>query len=158
MYVLCPHLLPAITGTEDAEEQCGRVLGLQFHHDNTHELYALDGSNGLVKINVDTKEIHTLFQTRRLDGSVPFTKFVNDLAVLPNGSIFFTDSSKKFSRRENRMEVLECRANGQLLHYNPTDSSVHVAGDGIHFANGICPSTNGDSLLICETTMARIMR
>ncbi len=145
--------------SRESEERCGRILGIDFHKDRHNELYAIDSSNGLLKVNVDTGEVELLVPSgKQGDKHVPFSNFLNDVVVLRNGSVYFTDSSKKFSRRQNRMEAVECRANGQLLHYNPADRSVSIVLDKLHFPNGICIGGNEESVLISETTRARILR
>ena len=75
-----------------------------------------------------------------------------------NGSIFFTDSSSKFSRDMLIMEVYEGRPNGKLVHYNPVDRSLSVVIPKLHFANGLSQSPNDEFLVIVETTRARILR
>ena len=146
------------TGTEGAEEWCGRVLGMGFHKQNIDELYAIDCSHGLLTVNVQSGETRTLVPTNDKSGDVPYTNFLNDLVVLTNGSVFFTDSSKKYKRWENKMEVLESGSYGQLLHYDPTSGQVHVVVHELFFPNGICISEDEEYLLISETTRARITR
>ena len=131
---------------------------MHFDPHNPDELYTVDSSRGLTKVNVRTGEVRLLAPSHDKTGKFPYMNFVNDLIVLSNGSVFFTDSSKKFGRVHNRMEVLECRANGQLLHYNPTDNSVGVIAEDLFFPNGICISHDGQSLLVVELTRARILR
>ena len=146
-------------GTDDAEDYCGRALGMQFSREDPDVLYVADCSHGLKTVNVKTGHTRIVVPRRPLSGNAHYcANFVNDLVVLPNGSVLFTDSSKKFSRRDNRLECLECRGNGQLLHYNPTDGSVHVLVDGLHFPNGMCLSADGNSVLIVESTRVRIQR
>ena len=145
-------------GSYEAELHCGRALGLQFDPHNPAELYTADSSLGLRKVNVHTGEVRTLIPSRDVTGKFPYIKFANDLVVLPNGSVFFTDSSKKFGRTENRMEVMECRGNGQFIHYNPTDDSLQVIKEDLFFPNGICISHDRQSLLIVELTRARVLR
>ncbi len=151
-------LFNCIAASEENEERCGRILGMDFHKERDSELYAIDSSHGLLKVNVDTGEVAVLVPTMQRDGHVPFINFVNDVVVLRNGSIFFSDSSKKFARKENRLEVVESQPNGQLLHYNPHDGSVVVVLDGLFFPNGICTGDDENVLLISETTRARILR
>lgn len=154
------HYPTICTGTDEAEDHCGRALGIQFSQENPDVLYVADCAHGLRTVNVKTGHTHLVVPKRNSrSGNIHYcANFVNDLVVLPNGSVLFTDSSKKFSRRDNRMEALECRGNGQLLQYNPTDDSVHVLVDGLHFPNGMCLSADGNSVLIVETTRARILR
>ena len=147
-----------LPGSSKAEQHCGRALGMHFDPHSPDELYTVDSSRGLTKVNVHTGEVRLLVPSHDTTGKFPYMNFENDLVVLPNGSVFFTDSSKKFGRVQNRMEVLECRANGQLLHYNPTDNSVEVIAEDLFFPNGICISHDGQSLLVVELTRARILR
>lgn len=157
MHVHASHIISTFIAPKENEEWCGRVLGVDFHKERHNELYAMDSSHGLLKVNVDTGEVDILIPINQ-EGNVPILNFPNDLVVLHNGSVFFTDSSKKFNRKENRLDVLEGRGNGQLVHYNPTDGSVSVVLDGLHFPNGICVGGHDDILLISETTRARIVR
>ena len=78
--------------------------------------------------------------------------------VLANGSIFFTDSSRKFRRPDVLFDIIEGRGNGQLLHFDPGPRKTHVVLDGLPFPNGMCLSHDETALLIAETTRARIMR
>lgn len=146
------------TGSVEAEHHCGRVLGLHFHHSNPYILYAADCAFGLLQLNINSGEVEVLVPQGQRDGENPFINFGNDLVVLSNGSIFFTDSSRKFSRYDNILDVFEGRPNGQLLHYHPGEKRCYVAVAEMHFPNGICLSQDGGALLISETTRARIQR
>ena len=135
------------------------MLGLHRHNSNPDLLYAADSRYGLLEINVRLKKVTVLVpQEQHTGGDIPFIHFSNSLAVLANGSIFFTDSSTKFKIHDSIFDVLEGRANGQLLHYNPAEKKVHVVSRDLHFPNGICLSYDGKSLLIAELSRARILR
>ena len=147
-----------LKGSVEAESHCGRVLGLHFHHSNPDILYAADCAFGLLQLNINSGEVEVLVPQGQRDGENPFINFGNDLVVLSNGSIFFTDSSRKFSRLDNVLDVFEGRPNGQLLHYNPVEKRCYIAVAEMHFPNGICLSQDGEALLISETTRTRIQR
>ena len=140
------------------EKLCGRPLGLHFNPNNEDELYVSDSSIGLIKVNIKSKEVVTLVPANSVVGDRRILNFPNDLVVLANGTIFYTDSSKKFSRDQNRHDFFESRANGELLYYNPSDESYGVLKDGLFFPNGICLTHDNHALLIAETTRARIIR
>ena len=89
---------------------------------------------------------------------IPFVNFCNDLVVLANGSIFFTDTSKKFLRADVVLEAYEGRANGQLLHYDPIAKIAHVILSELYLPNGVCLNHNGTALLLAESSRARILR
>lgn len=134
------------------------MLGLHLHPTNPDILFAADSSFGLLEINVRSKQVEILVPHRQADEDTPFINFSNNLVVLANGSIFFTDSSKKFLRRDVILDVYEGRPNGQLLHYDPTLKRTHVILDGIHLANGLCLTLDNTALLFAETSRARILR
>ena len=109
-------------------------------------------------MNIISKEVEILVPQRQVNEDIPFINFCNNLVVLANGSIFFTDSSKKFVHRDVLLEVYEGGANGQLLHYDSSLKKTHVVLDGLHFPNGLCLSHDSTALLFAETTRARILR
>ena len=127
-----------------------------FNQDNQQEMFFTDSSLGLLKVSLESLTVETLVS--RAESPVP-VNFLNDLVQLPNGSLLITDSSLKFSRHDNVLEVLECGANGQLLVYNPQDGTLHVILRDLHFPNGLSMSvSDSESVLFVETTRARIMR
>lgn len=145
-------------GRASMEEKCGRPLGLHFHPTDNNLLYIADSYKGLLLANVKSGQIKTLVDAHHPGEGILPLRLTNDVAVLSNGSVFFTDSSNKFDRVNNRMEFLEGAGNGRLMHYNPSNGIVQVAVSGLHFANGITVTPNEEHLLISETTRARILR
>ena len=145
-------------GTLSEESRCGRALGLEINPKEPYLLYIADCYHGISMLDLKTGERVTLVNSSALPPDIPPMKFVNDIAVLNNGSIFFTDSSSKFSRDMLLMDVYEGRPNGKLVHYNPVDRSLSVVIPKLHFANGLSQSPNDEFLVIVETTRARILR
>ena len=143
-----------LKGTQSEEFRCGRALGLEINPKEPFLLYIADCYHGISTLDLKTGERVTLVNSSAL----PPIKYINDIAVLNNGSIFFTDSSSKFSRDMLIMEVYEGRPNGKLVHYNPVDRSLSVVIPKLHFANGLSQSPNDEFLVIVETTRARILR
>ena len=146
-----------IIGTLEAERLCGRPLGMHFDPNNSDELYVADSSIGLLRVNVKLGNVETLVPVNSTLGRRRILNFPNDLVVLVNGSVFYTDSSLKFTRQQNRLEFLESRAHGELLYYNP-DGSYGVLKSGLFFPNGICLTHDESAVLIAETSRARILR
>ena len=147
-----------LKGTQSEEFRCGRALGLEINPKEPYLLYIADCYHGISTLDLKTGERVTLVNSSSLPPDIPPMKFVNDIAVLNNGSIFFTDSSSKFSRDMLLMDVYEGRPNGKLVHYNPVDRSLSVVIPKLHFANGLTQSPNDEFLVIVETTRARILR
>lgn len=145
-------------GTLNAESHCGRVLGLEISPVDPYLLYICDCYHGLSTLHLKTKERKTLVNTSNTYPGISPIKFANDLVVLTNGSVFFTDSSYKFSRSELMFDIFEGRPNGKLLHYNPLDDSLNVVLPQLYFPNGLCANSDESFLVMAETTKARILK
>ncbi|KAE8658403.1 Protein STRICTOSIDINE SYNTHASE-LIKE 13 [Hibiscus syriacus] len=63
--------------------------------------------------------------------------FANDLDIHKNGSIFFTDTSRKYNRVYHFFILLEGETTGRILRYDPPTKTTHVVLDGLAFPNGI---------------------
>ena len=118
-------------------------------------MYVSDSAIGLLKVNIQRKKREVLIDAN--NPPIPLN-FLNDLVELPNGTVLVTDSSLKFSRHDNILDVIESRPNGQLLAYEPVDGSVKVVLKDLFFPNGICLHHDGESVLLAETSRARILR
>ncbi len=126
-------------------------LGMKF--DSLGNLIVACGDKGLISINPNG-EISTLSTE---EGGVPF-KFTNDLDISTDGTIYFTDSSFKFSIHELSYEIMEHRPNGRLLAYDPNTKKTTLLIDGLHFANGVAISPDQSFLLVCDMEEYRILK
>lgn len=137
------------------EEMCGRPLGMVINRQNEDELYVADSSVGLLRVNLRTKSVEILISKNSSSFRV---NLLNDIVQLPNGSLLITDSSLKFNRHDNVLDILESSGNGQLILYEPADGSVHVVLSHLYFPNGLCLHGDNESVMVVETTRARILR
>ena len=160
VHVLCKWIQPKklMYHLSTAQGDCGRPLGMYFHPQDKNTLYVADAYKGLLSIDLETRRVHTLVDARHPGKGISPMMLVDDLVVLSNGSIFFTDMSKKFSVDDVDAEVAEGRPNGRLFHYNPSDGSLHTVLGDLHAANGVCIGPNEEFLLVAETTRARLIR
>lgn len=76
------------------EKKCGRPLGLRFDKDGGN-LYIADAYYGLLVVGPEGG-LATPLSTHDVEGN-PIL-FANDLDIHTNGSIFFTDTSKRYNR------------------------------------------------------------
>lgn len=135
----------------------GRPLGLAFGAEGT--LYVADGVRGLLA--VDTTGQVTVLATEA-EGR-PFG-FADDLDVAPDGRVYFSDASSKFtvSRRQDAaastLDVIEHGGHGRLLEWDPVTRQVQVIAAGLQFANGVALTTDGRAVLLAETGSYRILR
>ncbi|KAK3019888.1 hypothetical protein RJ639_002937, partial [Escallonia herrerae] len=135
------------------EPRCGRPLGLRFHKESG-ELYIADSYYGLMVVGPEGGLATPL--ATHVEGK-PIL-FANDLDIHKNGSIFFTDTSKRYNRVNHFFIMLEGESTGRLLRYDPPTRTTHVILEGLAFPNGVQISKDQSFLLFTETTNCRVMR
>ncbi len=136
----------------------GRPLGIEFDSDgnllvaNAYVGLQRISPGGLVEVLVDT-----------FDGK-PIA-YADDVAVAPDGLIYFTDASAKFSARDaggtyeaSLLDIIEHGGHGRVFRHDPTTGTTTVLLEGLNFANGIAASDDGRFLLVAETGSYRILR
>jgi sugar lactone lactonase YvrE len=122
----------------------GRPLGLEWLGDGS--LLVCDAVRGLLRADLDTGAVETLVSD--VDG-VPM-RFCNNAAVAADGTVYFTDSSKRFGLDAWRGDLIEHSSSGRLLRRGLSDE-VTVLLDGLDFANGVALSPDGSFVLVAET-------
>lgn len=129
----------------------GRPLGLRF--DKAGNLIVADAYKGLLSIS--PAAAITVLSTEM--GGVPFL-LTDDLDIGADGTIYFTDASKKFTVAQTTDDFLEHRPNGRLLAYDPATKTTRLLLDQLYFANGVAISPDQTFLLFAETNKYRIQR
>lgn len=129
----------------------GRPLGLAF--DLNGNLIVADAIKGLLSLAPDGS-VSVL--TTGADG-VPFG-CTNDLDVAADGTIYFTDASRKFPLANFTADILEHGPNGRLLAYDPMTKTTWTILSHLHFANGVAMSPDQLSVLVVETGKYRVHR
>ncbi|KAI0499579.1 hypothetical protein KFK09_017785 [Dendrobium nobile] len=151
---VCANGVNSTTEKQHAkEEQCGRPLGLRFNK-KTGDLYIADAYYGLMAVGPEGGLAVSLANT--VEGK-PIL-FANDLDIHKNGSLFFTDTSMRYTRRNHFLILLEGEKTGRLLRYDPLNMTTHVVLNGLAFPNGVQLSADQMFLLFTETTNCRVMR
>jgi len=129
----------------------GRPLGMAFTPNGM--LIVADAYEGLLAISAGGK-ISTLATGA---GGTPFG-FTDDVAVAPDGTIYFTDASSKYGQPHYLKAIFEHGGYGRLLRYEPYSGRVRVLLKHLQFANGVTVSGDGRFLLITETGSYRVLR
>ena len=150
------YYFTAIAGTLELEQTCGRPLGMRFDRYGINLIVA-DAYYGLLEVNPRARTVNTLVPPTPGINGKPF-RFVNDLDIARDGTIYFTDSSTKWQRCQVSHIMFEGEATGRLMAYHPKTGDMEVLMEGLHFANGVQLSPEGDHVLVAETTMSRIMK
>jgi len=132
-------------------ETHGRPLGLAF--DRSGNLIVADAIKGLLAVS-KAGEVKVL--ATEADGE----KFgcLNDLDVGADGTIYFTEASKKFPMSQFTNDLLEHQPNGRLLAFDPGSQKPRTVLRDIYFANGVAVSPDQSFVLVAETGRYRVRR
>lgn len=137
----------------------GRVLGFDF--DAQGRMIAADPMKGLLMITTDGR-VSVLLD--RVSAGDPI-RYANAVVVAPDGTIYFTDASRRFAPAEwggtyeaSVLDILEQSATGRVLAHDPATGSTRVVAHGLSFANGIALSADGRNLFVTETGRYRIWK
>lgn len=121
----------------------GRPLGLEWLPDG--KVLICDANRGLLTLDKDNR-IATLLG--EIDGRP--MKFCNNADVLPDGTIYFTDSSTRFGVAEWMADLLEHSSTGSVYRLTPDGELTRLA-TGRPFPNGVALSGDRNTLFFAET-------
>jgi sugar lactone lactonase YvrE len=130
---------------ENIADTGGRPLGVELLPDG--RLLVCDARRGLLAVDPGGIERLTTEPMR----------FCNNAAVGADGTVWFTDTSRRFGIDDWRADIIEHSGTGRLLRRDP-GGAVEVVLDGLEFANGVALSATGDFVLVAETGAYRIRR
>ena len=129
----------------------GRPLGLIF--DRNGNLIVADAIKGLLSVN-KAGEIKLL--AAEAEG---FNfQCLNDLDIGADGTIYFTEASRKFPMTQHVYDLLEHGPNGRLLALHPQAQGPRTLLEDLHFANGVAVSPDQTFVLVAETGKYLIRR
>jgi sugar lactone lactonase YvrE len=137
----------------------GRVLGFDF--DAQGRMIAADAIKGLLAITED-RQVTVLTDHVAPDDPI---RFADAVVVAPDGTIYFTDASTRFSPADwggtygaSVLDIMEQSATGRVLAYDPATGKTRIVAHGLSFANGIALSSDGHTLFVNETGRYRIWK
>jgi sugar lactone lactonase YvrE len=129
----------------------GRPLGLEATTDG--RLLICDSPNGLLELDLKTGALRTLVTH---DGAEPLI-FCSNVVAAPDGDLFFTISSMRYSFRDWRLDFIENVPTGRVYR-RAADGTLTRLMDGLRFANGLVRTRDGKSLIVAETAGRRLLR
>jgi sugar lactone lactonase YvrE len=129
----------------------GRPLGIERMPDG--RLLVCDARRGLLAVEPHSGAVSSLLGEL---GGVPM-RFCNNAAVARDGTIYFSDSSRRFGIDHWRAEVMEHSGTGRLIRLSP-DGKVEVVLDGLEFANGVALAADESFVCVAETGAYRVQR
>lgn len=129
----------------------GRPLGLTVAHDgrllicsSPGGLLAMDRNAGSTEVLVDAVNFRPL-------------QFCSNVVELPDGTIYFTESTAKFTYDHFKGAIIEARGDGGLFRRDP-DGTVTTLADNLYFANGLTVTADGSALVFAESQGRRLSK
>ena len=132
-------------------ETGGRPLGLAVARDG--RLLVCTSPGGLLAMNTDGGKFETIVD--EVDGRR--LQFCSNVTEMPDGTIYFTESTSAFTYAHYLGAVFEARGRGSLFRRDP-DGTVLTVIPGLYFANGVTPTADGSALVIAETQGRRLSK
>ncbi len=136
----------------------GRPLGIEV--DSHGALIVANAELGLQRVTTDGTVTVLL---GAIDGEA--LQNANNLGIAPDGMIYFTQSSTKFTAADfggsyaaSLLDILEHGGHGNVYSLDPANGNVTRLMTGLNYANGIAVSDDGDFLLVAETGHYRILK
>jgi sugar lactone lactonase YvrE len=138
-------------GVEVVADTGGRPLGIELLGDG--RLLVCDARRGLLAVDPATSAVEVLVD--RVAGEP--MRFCNNAAVAADGTVYFSDSSRRFGIDHWRADLLEHSGTGRLLRRDP-GGGVEVLLDGLQFANGVALAADESFVTVAETGAYRLTR
>jgi len=136
----------------------GRPLGIAF--DGQGNLWVANAYIGLMKVTPDgviSTELDSV-------DDVPLL-YADDLAIAPNGNIYLSDASTKFTAQQfggileaSLLDLLEHGLHGRIIEYNPRTKISRLVMRNLSFANGVAVDELGRFILVVETGEYRVWK
>ncbi|MGI9125719.1 MAG: SMP-30/gluconolactonase/LRE family protein [Mycobacterium sp.] len=132
-------------------QTAGRPLGLAVSRDG--RLLICTSPGGLLAMNTDTASTEVLVDS--VDGRP--LNFCSNVIELPDGTIYFTQSTAKFTYAHFKGAIIEARGDGGLFRRDP-DGTVTQVVRNLYFANGLTVTADGSALVFAETQGRRLSK
>ena len=116
----------------------GRPLGLEATTDG--RLLICDSPKGLLELDLKTGALTTLVTH---DGAEPLI-FCSNAVAAPDGDVFFTVSSMRYSFRDWRKDFAENLPTGRVYRRTADGTLTRLMG-GLRFANGLVRTRDGSA-------------
>lgn len=138
-------------GMSEVANTGGRPLGIErLGHT---ELLVCDARRGLLQVDPDSGSVEVLCDEV---GGAPL-RFCNNAAVAADGTVYFSDSSRRFTIDHWKADLIEHSGTGRLLRRDP-GGEVEVLMDGLQFANGVALAPDESFVAVAETGAYQLQR
>lgn len=137
----------------------GRPLGMAFDRDEN--LIICIAGMGIYGVRPDRSVYKLTDETNRTFGKVMDDSrlvLADDLDIAPDGKIYFSEATLRYTAHTWATDALEGRGNGRLIVYDPASGRTRTLLRDQVFPNGVCVSHDGQSVLFALTWACRIER
>ena len=138
------RITPATGAVERLCDTGGRPLGIE--HLGGDQFLICDAYRGLLALSAGDGRLQTLHTG--VDGSAFLV--CNNAAVARDGTIYFTDSSQRFTLEHWKGDLLEHSGTGRLLRVEP-GGRPEVVLDGLQFANGVAVAHDESFVAVAQS-------
>ncbi len=142
---------PGTGVVEKVGDTGGRPLGLEWCGDG--RLLVCDAEKGLLQLDLEVGTTTALVAD--VDG-VPLN-FASNVVEAPDGTIYFSASTRSFDLEHYLGDLLEHAGTGRLFRRD-RDGRVQALLDGLQFANGVALAPDGSCVVVAETGAYRLTR
>lgn len=129
----------------------GRPLGIEVI--NQHELLICDAVRGLLHLDLHHGRLRVWVDHF---GGEPL-RFCNNATVAQDGTVYFSQSSRRHSLTSWRRDLVDRIPSGRLLKRTP-DGEVILLADQLFFTNGVTLSADQQSLIYAQSGHASLTR
>lgn len=137
----------------------GRPLGMAF--DRNDNLIICIAGMGVYGVRPDRSIYRVTDETNRTFGKVIDNSrlvLADDLDIAPDGKIYFSEATLRYTAHTWATDALEGRGNGRLIVFDPANGKTRTLLRDQIFPNGVCVAHDGLSVLFALTWACRIER
>lgn len=156
--------------TKVVASSVGRPLGGKFVP-GTKILYFADAMLGLCRVNLALEHPKielVVAEVETSSGSLSPILYADDVDIGKSGLVYFSDASTVISERDPdrsldvlyayKIDLMRGIKSGRLLRYNPQNDETEILAEGIWFANGVAVDKDETFVLVCETSLFRVLK
>ncbi|GAA5316924.1 MAG: SMP-30/gluconolactonase/LRE family protein [Candidatus Pelagadaptatus aseana] len=136
----------------------GRPLGITW--DNSDGFWVADAFTGVFHITAEGEQTLVLSEV----AGKPLL-YANDLVLAANGKLYISDSTARFSAKAyghtykaSLVDILEHGYTGRVVEFDPVSGASREVLTGLSFANGVTTDSNGEFILVNETSEYRVWK
>jgi sugar lactone lactonase YvrE len=132
-------------------ETAGRPLGIEIDLDG--RLLVCDGHRGLLRVDTRSGGVEAVADS--VDGVRMLV--CNNAAIAGDGTVWFSDSSRKYVLEDWKSDFVQDTRTGRLLRMD-IDGTITTVLDGLAFANGVALAKDESYVAVAETGARTVVR